>query len=213
MMSNVGVKQEPASTYCSTTDAHFQASCDSMKFGVEENKPSFFERFHQESMNVSLSEMDISSLASVPGKRGISTRPDLGHTMDAPVVKYRKKYTVQGIFECLFTGCHSKTTDISRWRDHQSRKHFLLQIWICWMNKSDGSLCQHRPVLRADNFLIKEHNQARSPSLVELVQSKLQSVMNLFHDRCGFYKVFLNSWDESMKHIGAHLCCGIDPLQ
>lgn len=216
MMSNVSVKEEPALTYCSTTETHFQASCDGMKFGVEENKHSLLESFHQESMSMSPSEMDVSSLASVLGKRTNSTRPDLGHTMDAPIAKHRKKRAVQGTFECLFTGCHSKTTDISRWRDHQSRKHFPRQIWICWMNRSDGSLCQHGPVLRADNFmthLIKEHNQARSTPLLELVQSKSQSVTNLFHDRCGFCKVFLNSWDESMKHIGAHLCCGIDPSQ
>jgi hypothetical protein len=124
----------------------------------------------------------------------------------------RPRYTiVPGEFPCLIQGCHSNSTDIGNWRDHQTRKHFPRQAWICWLKKFDDSPCEHGPVLRADNFtthLVKEHGKMRGAELNRLVQEKATKIVNLFHDRCGFCKILLGSWEESMRHIGEHLSQG-----
>lgn len=114
--------------------------------------------------------------------------------------------------KCLFSKCDADFTSVASWRDHQLRVHFPKQAFICWMQRDDGTVCNHGPVLRADNFLnhlLKEHHLTRGPELDQLVQRNAINMDNLFHDRCGFCREKLSSREKSLKHIGAHIRTGL----
>ena len=119
--------------------------------------------------------------------------------------KKRLCVTEKGCFPCQM--CQKTSDNIKDWRDHQKRVHFPKTVFICGLKKG-GKLCAVSPFKRPDNAKqhLKDKHGLRSKEAIDAEFNKRQiEVNNLFHDRCGFCRKKLHTWQESMDHIADHI--------
>lgn len=96
------------------------------------------------------------------------------------------------------------------WYTHQIRTHFQREIFACGMHLRENP-CRRGldlPIKRKDGFqnhLIRAHGCEPGKALNDEVSKRAITVRGLFHDRCGFCCMKLESRDASMEHIGAHI--------
>lgn len=118
-----------------------------------------------------------------------------------------------GNFAC--PTCFKRSKNAADWTSHQARSHFPRTIWIC--GGTDGKPCKAPPLKRKDNFrkhLVTAHRfQMRSEELEAEVRKRAIAVTGLFHEKCGFCRKELSSWDSSMQHIWEHIERGDDTRQ
>ena len=181
---------------------------------VKPNHPNHPEPGLAGNLHLDLAQWETPTLAAQSNKRRRPVNTSSNATsasISSPPDKRLRRTKVQVSYPCLFEGCDSITTDVSKWKEHQLRSHFPRRVWICWLRKDDESDCKHGPVTRADNFathLVNEHHQSRGSELQRLVQGRGLNVRDLYHEECGFCTEKLKSWEDSMRHIGGHLSGG-----
>ena len=109
--------------------------------------------------------------------------------------------------------CKFTTAKMDQWYTHQSRVHFPSEAFICGMN-SETEHCNmgpDRPCRRKDNFMTHlqgSHGLQPGETLDQEVSRRTFKVTGLFHDRCGFCSVTLDSRETSLEHIVSHIKAG-----
>lgn len=111
--------------------------------------------------------------------------------------------------------CRFKTGKMDQWYTHQSRRHFPVEIFVCGINPREKpcNMGPEHPCMRKDNFITHlKHLHGFQPGQIldDEVSKRTVKVMGLFHDKCGFRfcQKTLDTREESMRHIGAHIESG-----
>ena len=127
--------------------------------------------------------------------------------------RHSGKVSEQGQYCC--PTCKFKTKKMDQWYTHQSRKHFPSEVFVC--RTDSGEKRCHKgpddPCKRKDNFethLKESHGYESGEALDKEVSKSTIKVTGLFHDKCGFCSLALNTREDSLEHIGRHIEEGDD---
>lgn len=109
------------------------------------------------------------------------------------------------LYQCLEPGCSYSARDKNDWQSHQTKEHFPLAYFKCWIcnTSTPEKLYKRQNVLWI--HLKKAHKLSKDDTNKQKVYEHRIPAEHIFHDVCGYCGKPLLCRKESFHHIRRHL--------